>query len=57
MKSQFRIMACVIAALASGAAVASVSTNPGSEAGTQGTGGQVKFTGSITDSSCNVGLC
>lgn len=54
MKSQFRIMACVIAALASGAAVASVSTNPGSAAGTQGTGGQVQFTGSITDSSCNV---
>lgn len=54
MKSQLRIMACVVAALVSGAAIASVSTNPGSDAGTQGTGGQVKFTGSITDSSCNV---
>lgn len=54
MKTQFRIMACAVAVLVSGAAAAAVSTNPGSGAGTQGTGGQVKFTGSITDSSCNV---
>jgi major type 1 subunit fimbrin (pilin) len=31
-----------------------MTVNPGSNAGTQGTGGQVEFTGSITDSSCNV---
>ncbi|MGK3142210.1 fimbrial protein [Pantoea sp. C2G6] len=29
-------------------------TNPGSTAGTQGAGGEIKFTGSITDVSCNV---
>ena len=54
MKTQFRIMACVVAVLVSGAAAAAVSTNPGSGAGTQGTGGQVKFTGEIMDASCNV---
>lgn len=54
MKTQFRVMACVIAALASGVAAAAVTTNPGSSAGTQGPGGQVNFTGSITDASCNV---
>ena len=54
MKTQFRIMACVVAVLASGVATAAVSTNPGASAGTQGTGGQVKFTGEITDASCNV---
>lgn len=54
MKAQFRIMACVITVLVSGAAVAAITTNPGSSAGTQGPGGQVNFTGSITDSSCNV---
>lgn len=54
MKSQFRIMTCVIAALASGVAVAAVSTNPGSAAGTQSTGGQVHFTGEITENSCNI---
>lgn len=54
MKAQFRIMACVVAALASGAAVAGVNTNPGTAAGTQGTGGQVEFTGEITDTSCNI---
>ncbi|WP_052284500.1 fimbrial protein [Kluyvera genomosp. 1] len=54
MKAQYRIMACVITALVSGVASAAVTTNPGSSAGTQGPGGQVNFTGSITDSSCNV---
>lgn len=54
MKAQFRIMACVITALVAGVASAAVTTNPGSSAGTQGPGGQVNFTGSITDSSCNV---
>lgn len=54
MKAQIRIMACVITALVSGAAMADITTNPGSSAGTQGPGGQVNFTGSITDSSCDV---
>ncbi|WP_249022861.1 MULTISPECIES: fimbrial protein [Kluyvera] len=55
MKTQFRIMASVIGLVVSGAvAAAGVTTNPGSTAGTQGTGGQVEFTGSITDVSCNV---
>ena len=35
-------------------ASSAMTVNPGSNAGTQGTGGQVEFTGSITDSSCNV---
>ena len=62
MKTQFRIMAMFVGALVSASAVSSPSqparsamtVNPGSNAGTQGTGGQVEFTGSITDSSCNV---
>lgn len=62
MKTQFRIMAMFVGALVSGTALSSISQparaavtiNPGSNAGTQGTGGQVEFTGSITDSSCNV---
>lgn len=55
MKTQFRIMAGVIGLVVSGAvAAAGVTTNPGSTAGTQGTGGQVQFTGSIEDTSCNV---
>lgn len=58
MKTQLRIMAILMGALVSGAAI-SVTTptfnvNPGSNAGTQGTGGQVIFNGSITDSSCNI---
>lgn len=31
-----------------------INNNPGSDAGTQGTGGVVHFTGKITDASCNV---
>ena len=62
MKTQFRIMAMFVGALVSGSALSTPSqsassamtVNPGSNAGTQGTGGQVEFTGSITDSSCNV---
>lgn len=62
MKTQFRIMAMIVGVLVSGSALSSISQpasstmtiNPGSSAGTQGTGGQVEFTGSITDSSCNV---
>jgi len=62
MKTQFRIMAMFVGALVSASALSSPSqparsamtVNPGSNAGTQGTGGQVEFTGSITDSSCNV---
>lgn len=54
MKSQLRVMACVVAALASGVATAAVTTNPGSGAGTQSTGGQVHFTGEITENSCNI---
>ena len=46
MKTQFRIMASVIGLVVSGAVAAAGST--------QGTGGQVEFTGSITDVSCNV---
>jgi major type 1 subunit fimbrin (pilin) len=43
--------------MTSGAAVAvdnGINTNPGTDAGTQGTGGVVHFTGKITDVSCNV---
>ncbi|MEL4014650.1 fimbrial protein [Dryocola clanedunensis] len=57
MKSQFRIMALILSALTSGAVISEttgVNVNPGSEAGTQSTGGQVQFTGSITDTSCNI---
>lgn len=53
MKTQFRIMAGVIGLVVSGAvAAASGGTTPGPT--TQGKGGQVEFTGSITDVSCNV---
>lgn len=34
--------------------VSPINTNPGSAAGTQGAGGEVKFTGEITDVSCDV---
>lgn len=62
MKTQFRIMAMFVGTLVSASALSTTSqpassamtVNPGSNAGTQGTGGQVEFTGSITDSSCNV---
>ena len=52
MKTQLRIMACAIAVLVSGAATAATSLP--ANAGTQGKGGQVEFTGEITDASCNV---
>ena len=52
MKTQFRIMACAIAVLVTGTVTAAPPL--ASTAGTQGTGGQVKFTGEITDASCNV---
>ena len=44
------------AALADGAAEGSnnMTTNPGMEGGTQGTGGVVHFTGKITDVSCDI---
>ncbi|EPC5232198.1 MULTISPECIES: fimbrial protein [Klebsiella] len=58
MKTQLRIMAILMGALVSGAAISvttpTINVNPGSNAGTQGTGGQVIFNGSITDSSCNI---
>ncbi|WP_034948041.1 fimbrial protein [Erwinia oleae] len=57
MKTQFRIMALVVSVFVSGAAISEnsgVTVNPNSNAGTQGTGGQVRFTGSITDASCNI---
>ncbi len=51
-------MAILMGALVSGAAISvttpTINVNPGSKAGTQGTGGQVIFNGSITDSSCNI---
>ena len=51
-------MAILMGALVSGAAISvttpTINVNPGSSAGTQGTGGQVIFNGSITDSSCNI---
>lgn len=58
MKSQFRIMAVVIAALASGTTLSAIAndmttTVPAAE-GTQGAGGQVKFTGEITDAACDI---
>lgn len=34
--------------------VSPINTNPGSAAGTQGAGGEVKFTGEITDISCDI---
>ena len=46
MKKQIRIMASVIGLVVSGAVAAAGST--------QGKGGQVEFTGAITDVSCNV---
>ena len=62
MKTQARIMAILVGTLVSGAVFASPSqpsssamtVNPGASAGTQNTGGQVEFTGEITDASCNV---
>jgi major type 1 subunit fimbrin (pilin) len=51
------MMALVLSVMASNAAIAEptgVTVNPGSEAGTQSTGGHVHFTGAITDTSCDI---
>lgn len=50
MNTQFRIMACLVAALVSGAANAAAAPAPTA----QGAGGQVNFKGTITDASCNI---
>lgn len=50
MNTQFRIMACVVAALVSGAANAVTASAPTA----QGAGGVVHFKGTITDASCNI---
>ncbi|QDI07267.1 Type-1A pilin [Klebsiella electrica] len=62
MKTQFRIMATIVGILLSGAVVAApsqparstLSVNPGTSAGVQSTGGQIEFSGSITDTSCDI---
>ncbi|HGH5397786.1 TPA: fimbrial protein [Raoultella planticola] len=62
MKTQLRIMATVVGILVSGVVVAmpsqpahsTLTVNPGAIAGTQSTGGQIEFSGSITDTSCNI---
>lgn len=62
MKTQFRIMATIVGILLSGAVVAApsqparstLSVNPGTSAGAQSTGGQIEFSGSITDTSCDI---
>ena len=62
MKTQFRIMAMIVGALVSGVVLASpsqparsaLSVNPGASTGTQSTGGQIEFSGSITDTSCDI---
>ncbi|MEO3990766.1 fimbrial protein [Pseudocitrobacter cyperus] len=58
MKSQFRIMAVFVAALASGTAFSAnadgMSTVLGSGDGAQGAGGQVNFSGEITDAACDI---
>lgn len=46
-------MAWALSCFVSGAAIAA-SGDPGDVAGTQGAGGQIQFTGTITDTSCNV---
>ncbi|HAV1788619.1 TPA: fimbrial protein [Enterobacter hormaechei subsp. xiangfangensis] len=52
LSALFMVSANALAALPSGDN--DINTNPGSDAGTQGTGGVVHFTGKITDTSCNV---
>ncbi|HAT1577805.1 TPA: fimbrial protein [Raoultella ornithinolytica] len=62
MKTQFRIMAMIVGALVSGVVLATpsqparsaLSVNPGASTGTQSTGGQIEFSGSITDTSCDI---
>ncbi len=57
MKTQLRIMAILMGALVSGAAISvttpTINVNP-APTRVPGTGGQVIFNGSITDSSCNI---
>ncbi|MCR1566119.1 fimbrial protein [Mixta calida] len=53
MKTELRVMALILSCFASGAAI-SAGTNPGDIGGAQGPGGQINFTGNITDASCNV---
>lgn len=48
------VSANALAALPSGNSDNGINSNPGTDAGTQGTGGVVHFTGKITDASCNV---
>lgn len=43
-----------LAELPSGNSDNTINTNPANDAGTQGTGGVVHFTGKITDASCNI---
>lgn len=62
MKIKNSLLPMILAGLmTSGAAFAAatdgpspMNTNPGADAGTQGAGGEVKFTGEITDVSCEV---
>lgn len=64
MSNKKNILAMVVGGLmmVSGSALAlpsdnsdnGINSNPGNDAGTQGTGGVVHFTGKITDASCNV---
>lgn len=62
MKIKNSVLPVILAGLmTSGAAFAEptdgaspIHTNPGAEAGTQGAGGEVKFTGEITDVSCEI---
>lgn len=48
------VSANALAELPSGNNDNTINTNPGNDAGTQGTGGVVHFTGKITDASCNI---
>ncbi len=48
------VSASAMAGLPSGNSDNGMNSNPGTDAGTQGTGGVVHFTGKITDASCNV---
>ncbi|WP_421669048.1 fimbrial protein, partial [Raoultella planticola] len=44
----------VVVAMPSQPAHSTLTVNPGVSAGTQSTGGQIEFSGSITDTSCNI---
>lgn len=62
MKTQLRIMVIIVGTLVSGSILASssqpvssgITVNPRSSEGTQSTGGQIEFSGSITDTSCDI---